>query len=84
MKTRYILATEHSDPNESSYKFWLPTSACVFDLNSNGIINSFHDVGGTSYCDILCDVYTHERYIEIEKFGASNPLELMMKLDLYS
>jgi hypothetical protein len=32
---------------------------------------------------MLCDVNTHERCVEIEKFGARNPLELMMKLDLY-
>jgi hypothetical protein len=80
MKTKYILAIHSDAPNDPQYKIWLPLNNCIFNLNNHGIIYSIEP---TAECDILCDVNTHEKYIEIEKLGASNPLELMMKLDLY-
>jgi hypothetical protein len=74
MKTKYILATD---------KTWLPINNGIFHLNSHDIIWAVSGANNSSYCDMLCDVNTHERCIEIETLGARNPLELMMKLDLY-
>lgn len=83
MKTRYILATTKTAPDVDSFKIWLPmNNSNIFHLSDNGIIWSIKGVNNKN-CDMLCDVNTHERYMEIEKFGASNPLELIMKLDLY-
>lgn len=83
MKTKYILVTEQDAPNESQYKIWLPVNDGIFNLNNNDIICSVNGTVDIIYCDILCDVNTHKRYVEIEKLGAHNPLELIMKLDLY-
>lgn len=85
MKIRYILATNRDVPNDPQYKIWLPLNSVVYDLTIDGIIWSIYgpNNGPATYCDMLCDVNTHERYVELDKLGASNPLELMMKLELY-
>ncbi len=85
MKTKYILATHSDYPNGSCYKIWLPLNFAVYDLDINGIIWTVYGPNGgpASYYNTLCDVNTHEKCVELDKLGARNPLELMMKLDLY-
>lgn len=84
MKIKYILAIHSDAPNESRYKIWLPANNSIFHLNSHNIIYAIRGTNNNLIrCNILCDVNTHEKCVEIEKLGARNPLELMMKLDLY-
>ena len=83
MKTKYILVMHSDAPNESNYKIRRPVNDGIFNLNNNDIICSVQGTTDIIDCDILCDVNTHEKYVEIEKLGAHNPLELIMKLDLY-
>lgn len=88
MKIKYILATSSdiSDTlDNSNYKIWLPVNNGIFHLDIHNVIYAIR--GTTSNlitrCDMLCDVNTHEQCIEIAQLGAHNPLELMMKLELY-
>jgi hypothetical protein len=83
MKIKYILAIHSDAPNESRYKIWLPANNSIFNLNSHDIICSVQGTADIIECDVLCDVNTHEKCVEIEKLGTRNPLELTMKLDLY-